>query len=72
MDFFLVYLVMQVFAESGTTKVLLGVSNNSVLTKAVPLQLIYNKQYCLSQPNATEFRTKKENKCSSTLNETGS
>lgn len=72
MDFFLVYLVMQVFAESGTTKVLVGVSNNSVLTKAVPLQLIYNKQYRLSLPNVTEFRTKKENKCSSTLNETGS
>jgi len=33
MDLFMVYLVMQVFAESGTNKVPVGVSNNPVCSQ---------------------------------------
>lgn len=66
---------MQIFAESETDKIPVGVSNNPLCSQkqfSYSSFLYWSLVDCLSQANLPEFRTKKENKHSSALNATRS
>lgn len=73
MDLFMGVSVMQIFAESETDKIPVGVSNNPLCSQkqfSYGSFLILEFGWLRSQPNLAEFRTKKENKHSSALNAT--
>lgn len=69
MDLFMVYLVMQVFAESGTNKIPVGIGNNPVCSQK---QFSYGSFLIRDTASVNlmlqSSEQKKENKHSSTLN----